>query len=123
MKSIRFNRHSTAGNDGWVWDCYITPTGKVEGEVHNKSLGIHEVYNSNSTTCKFAQLWEDLNLLTTSGEADSSIQLVISTINDGEKKFYFLKSENEYLYGSIEKRIWSQINSIFRGTKFCPEGN
>ena len=121
MKSIRFNRHSNARSDGWVWDCYITPEDKVEGEVHNNFLRLHQVYNSKLPTNTFNTLWSVINNLPSTEDSDGSTRLVISTIDDGKKRFYFLKGEDEYKNGSLEKQIWDIINSIFQGTKFVAE--
>jgi hypothetical protein len=118
MSYIRFNRHSTAAVDGWVWDCFVSSNGEVSGEVHHFMANKHAVFSRLMSPQLFISLDSLLNNLQLSGDAIETKGMVIVRLLDGKKTIYSLVPIKDCPRESTERKIWELVNSIFESTDY-----
>lgn len=118
MSYVRFNRHSTAAPNGWVWDCYVLPSGEVNGEVHHFGSSRHMVFTKQMTPTLSSRLGQLLDQLPPMVDAGKPKGMVFERLTAGMKTYYSLPPAADCLPGSAERQAWELVNSIFEGTEF-----
>lgn len=118
MAYIRFNRHSTADSDGWVWDCFITTNGEVNGEFHNFNENKHKVFQRQMPSVFFVNLEKLLDQLPVGSEdVDTKGMVIVQMKEGGRKVCHSLAPLTECSAGTMERNVWEMIYSVVEGSQ------